>query len=349
VTEAITGLDLVEMQFRVAAGEPLPMTQGDVRIDGHAAEARLYAEDPERGFLPSTGRLLALQLPQGEGLRVDSGVETGSEITPYYDPLIAKVIAHGATRAEALERLAEGLDRTLVVGPRSNAGFLAALCRAPEFRGGKFDTGFIDRNLAELGAAPRGLDRAAAARGAQVLLQREHVRIAATIERAPDAPASPWDAADAFQLSGERRLALPILAEGETIAAQLAFGHGGVTVSIDGMAAAKDAAVVETADAVYVVRHGRQTKVALRDLSVDEAGDHGGGGLVRAPMHGKVLAVLVEKGAHVTRGQRLAIIEAMKMEHTLTAPIDGMVAEISVTKDAQVAEDAKVLVIEPAK
>jgi 3-methylcrotonyl-CoA carboxylase alpha subunit len=349
VTEAITGLDLVEWQFRIAAGEKLPLAQEQVPLNGHAVEARLYAEDPERGFLPSTGRLLALALPVGEGLRVDSGVEAGSEITPYYDPLIAKVIAHGATRPEALDRLASGLDRTVVAGPRSNAGFLAALCRAAEFRAGKFDTGFIDRNLAKLGATPQGLDRAAAALGAQTLLRRERKRIATTVEHEPDQPASPWDADDAFQLAGVRGMALPIIAEGETIVAQIAFGARGPVVNVGGAAAANDATAVEAADAVYVLRQGRQTKVALRDLTIDEAGDHGGGGLVRAPMHGKVLDVLVEKGATVTRGQRLAIIEAMKMEHTLTAPIDGIVSEIAVQKDAQVAEGAKVMLIEPAK
>ncbi len=179
VTEAITGLDLVEWQFRIAAGEKLPLTQGQVPLQGHAVEARLYAEDPERGFLPSTGTLLALALPAGEGLRVDAGVEKGSDITPYYDPLIAKVIAQGADRAEALDRLGAALERTIVAGPRSNAGFLAALCRAAEFRSGKFDTGFIDRNLAALGATPQPLDKAAAALGAQKLLERERIRIAA--------------------------------------------------------------------------------------------------------------------------------------------------------------------------
>jgi 3-methylcrotonyl-CoA carboxylase alpha subunit len=346
VTEAITGLDLVEWQFRIAGGEKLPLTQAQVPLNGHAAEARLYAEDPERGFLPSTGRLLALELPVGEGIRVDSGVKKGSEITPFYDPLIAKVIAHGASRGEALDRLTTALDHTIVAGPRSNAGFLAALCRATEFRAGKFDTGFIDRNLAALGAVPQGLDRAAVALGAQKMLERERTRIKKT-EQEPDAPASPWDAGDAFQLSGARRLALPIIAEGESLTAQVAYKAGAAAVTVDGAAAANDVIAIETADAVYVLRQGRQTKVALRDLAIDEAGDHGGGGLVRAPMHGKVLAVLVEKGAKVVRGQRLAIIEAMKMEHTLTAPIDGVVANIAVQKDAQIAEDTKVMLIEP--
>jgi 3-methylcrotonyl-CoA carboxylase alpha subunit len=347
VTEAVTGLDLVEWQFRIAAGEKLPLGQDQVPATGHAVEARLYAEDPERGFLPSTGRLLALQFPHGEGLRVDTGVETGSEVTPFYDPMIAKLIAHGKTRLEALDRLAQALDNTIVVGPRSNAGFLAALCRAEGFRKGDFDTGFIDRNLESLGAAPQGLDRAAAALGARTLVERERARIGASLMREPDEPASPWDSADAFQLADARQLALPVLAEGETVVAQVAYGPGGATVAIGGIALATDAVAVTAGEAVYVLRHGRQTKVSLRDLTLDETGDHGAGGLVRAPMHGKVLSLLVEQGERVTRGQRLAIIEAMKMEHTLTAPIDGTVTEIAVTADAQVAEDAKVMVIAP--
>jgi 3-methylcrotonyl-CoA carboxylase alpha subunit len=346
VTEAITGLDLVEWQFRIAAGEKLPLTQAQVPLLGHVVEARLYAEDPERGFLPSTGKLLALQFPQRKGVRIDTGFEEGSEVTPFYDPMIAKLIAHAASRAEALDRLAGALDKTIVVGPRSNAGFLAALCRAEEFRKGNFDTGFIDRHLVELGAAPRGLDRAAAALGVQTLVERERARIDGA--REPDEAPSPWDSGDAFQLSGARRLALPILAEGESAVVQVVYGPRGPDVSIDGVTPAADAVAVAAGDAVYVLRHGRQTKVTLRDLALDEAGDQGAGGLVRAPMHGKVLALLVEQGERVTRGRRLAIIEAMKMEHTLHASIDGTVTEIAVAQDAQVAEGAKMMLIEPA-
>ena len=177
VTEAVTGLDLVEWQFRVAAGEELPLQQHQVKLDGHAVEARLYAEDPEHGFLPSTGRLIGLQFPHAEGLRVDSGVETGNEVTPFYDPMIAKLVAHARTRGEALEHLAHALDQTIVIGPRCNAGFLAALCRASGFRKGDFDTGFIERNLAELGGTPQGLDCAAAALGAQKLVEKEQARV----------------------------------------------------------------------------------------------------------------------------------------------------------------------------
>ena len=169
------------------------------------------------------------------------------------------------------------------------------------------------------------------------------------IEREPDEPASPWDSGDAFQLSGARRLALPILAEGESVVAQVDYGRGGVKVTIDGVAPAADAVTVEAGDAVYVLRHGRQTKVALRDLALDEAGDDSRVGLFARPMHGKVLAILVEQGESVTRGQRLAIIEAMKMEHTLHAAVDGTVAEIAVSENAQVAEGAKVMVIAPTQ
>jgi 3-methylcrotonyl-CoA carboxylase alpha subunit len=341
VTEAVTGLDLVEWQFRIASGEKLPLKQDQVRLDGHAVEARLYAEDPEHAFLPSTGKLIALQFPDSEGLRVDTGVEAGDTVTPFYDPMIAKLIAHGKTRAEALDLLSNALDGTVAIGPRSNAGFLSRLCRAPEFAAGDFDTGFIDGHLEALGAAVQKLDQAAVALGAQQLLAGERARIAALSGSEP----SPWDADDGFQLAGARTLHVPIIADGRKLTAQVDYGRTGASLTVDAIAPAADAKAVTAADGVYVLRHGRQTKVSLRDATLDEGSGGNGGGLVRAPMHGKVLAVLVEQGAQVTRGQRLAIIEAMKMEHTLTAPIDGTVGEIAVAKDAQVAEGAKVMMI----
>jgi 3-methylcrotonyl-CoA carboxylase alpha subunit len=348
VTEAVTGLDLVEWQFRVAASEPLPLRQGQVALSGHAVEARLYAEDPEHSFLPSTGKLVALQFPQGEALRIDAGVEAGDEVTPFYDPMIAKLIAHGKTRAAALDGLAAALDKTVALGPRTNLGFLAALARAGEFRAGNFDTGFIDRNLDALGAAPQSLDRAAAAFGAQTLLQSEHARIAAVVEQEPDAPPSPWDAADAFQLSGHRLLALPLMVDGESIVAEVRFDAQGAQVTIAGTKPASDAVAIVSGNAAYVLHRGRQTIVGLRDVALDAAADHGQSGLIRAPMHGKVLALLVEEGARVKRGERVAIIEAMKMEHTLTAPIDGVVREISAAPNTQVPEGAKLMLIEAA-
>ena len=349
VTEATTGLDLVEWQFRIAAGEKLPLAQQQVTLDGHAIEARLYAEDPEREFLPSTGRVIALQFPKNDSLRVDSGVETGSEVSPFYDPMIAKLIAHAKTRDEALDRLASALEHTVLVGPRSNAGFLAALCRAQGFRKGQFDTGFIERNLVDLGATRRGPDGAAAALGAEALLAYEQDRLAVLSQSDPDQPTSPWDESDGFQLSGRRRLALPVLVDDQTMVAEVTYDPQGLKVSVEGSAPAKDAVVVANGDVIYVLRNGRQTKVALRDLALNEAGDHDTSGIVRAPMHGKVLHILVEPGTQVVRGQRLAIIEAMKMEHTLVAPTDGTVADISAAADAQVAEGAMLMRVVPTE
>src|SRR5689334_7796472 len=247
VTEAVTGFDLVEWQLRVAAGEPLPVAQDAVPLDGHAVEARLYAEDPERGFLPSTGKIHALALPDGQGVRVDAGVAAGDEVTPFYDPMIAKVIAHGATRETAIDRLAGALDRTMVAGVRNNTGFLAALLRTEAFRAGSHDTGFIEKNLAALAAAPREPDRAAIAAGAARLLARERARIA---ETAADAEPSPWDADDGFQLSGTRATTLPLDADGHTATATITYRGGEPLVTVEGEAAAGDAHVVDGDDAV---------------------------------------------------------------------------------------------------
>jgi 3-methylcrotonyl-CoA carboxylase alpha subunit len=341
VTEAITGLDLVEMQFRVAAGEKLPLAQGDVRIDGHAAEARLYAEDPERGFLPSTGKLATLELPVGEGIRVDAGVDAGSAISPYYDPMIAKVVAHGGDRAQALERLAGALGETIVIGPHANAAFLKALVSHPEFRAGEFDTGFIDRHLAEL---------------TKVDPQAEAGSIGAAVEAllAPKANGAangawrdPWSAADGFSLGPPRQLDLDILVDGHPRKAQVAW-RSGAQVSVDGVPAAREGVrVVQAAGGVVVIGQGVQRHVALKSYDTVDVDHLDGDGLVKAPMHGKVLAIFVAQGASVTKGERVAIVEAMKMEHALLAPLDGTVTEVSAEVGAQVAEGAKILSIEP--
>jgi 3-methylcrotonyl-CoA carboxylase alpha subunit len=348
VTEAISGIDLVEWQFRVAAGEPLPLQQRQVRLTGHAVEARLCAEDAEHGFLPSTGKILAFEIPAGSGIRVDSGVEVGSDVSPFYDSLIAKVIAHANTREAAVDGLAGTLDRTVIAGPRSNARFLTALLRASEFRAGCFDTGLIDRNLAMLGAAPQPLDRSAAALGAARLLEREQARFRGQDED-ENVLQSPWEAADGFQLSGRRTVSLPIIVDGEVVVATVGFGPHGALVDIDGVAAASDARVTVDADAVYVLRGGRQTVVRFVDFETVDVGRLSGSGTVTSPMHGKVLALLVKKGDSVRRGQRLAVIEAMKMEHAILAPIEGIVAEVVVAAGSQVAEKAKILLITPAQ
>jgi 3-methylcrotonyl-CoA carboxylase alpha subunit len=346
VTEAVTALDLVEWQFRVAAGEKLPLNQAQVRIDGHAIEARVYAEDPESGFLPSTGRIVALELPSD--VRVDSGVEAGGEVTPYYDAMIAKLIAHAPTRDAALDRLADALDRTAIAGPRSNVAFLASLCRANAFRQGKVDTGFIDRNLAALGAVPHEVDRAAAALGVAHLLNGSPNEDEPLNDEIP-APPSPWAADDGFQLGGTRALAVPIVIDGDSAVATVSYGRDGMRVAIEKMEPATDARVFEAGDDAYVLHHGRQTRVRIKDFAVAAAEAGAGDGVIKAPMHGKVLEILVGVGDSVTGGQRLAIIEAMKMEHTLRAPFAGIVTKVPVVAGAQVVEGAEIVVIEPSE
>jgi 3-methylcrotonyl-CoA carboxylase alpha subunit len=344
VTEAITGLDLVEWQFRVASGEKLPLQQTDVHLHGHAVEARVYAEDPANGFLPSTGRIVAMEMPAD--IRVDSGIEAGGEVTPYYDAMIAKLIAHAPTREAALDRLASALDRTLIAGPRNNVTFLAALTRASAFREGKVDTGFIDRNLAALGAVPHKLDMAAAARGVAQLLVGE---VSAPVDAGPVEANSPWAASDGFQLGGTRVLALPVAIDGETATATVSYGSGGTAVAIEGTPPATDARAFLAGDEAYVLRHGRQTRVRIQDFAIAATTAGGGDGVIKAPMHGRVLEIAVGVGDQVAVGQRLAVIEAMKMEHTLRAPFAGTVTAASASAGQQVVEGAQIMVIEPSE
>ena len=352
VTEAVTGLDLVAWQFQVAAGEKLPLAQSQVRFDGHAIEARVYAEDPEHGFLPSTGTIVGLDLP-GD-VRVDSGIEAGGEVTPFYDAMIAKLIAQAPTRQKALDRLRAALDRTLVAGVRTNVAFLGALCRAPEFRQGKVDTGFIDRNLAALGAVPHGPDRAAAALGLAHLFARAQMGEAVGDiggERVPPRENgievdSPWAARDSFQLGGTRSTTVPVLIDGGSADATVTYGRDGIKVTIDGTAQATDARAFKGEEDVYVLRHGRQTRVGLNDVSAAAVEAGASDGIVKAPLHGTVLELCVGGGDPVVGGQRLAVIEAMKMEHTLHAPFAGVVVEVAVSAGAQVGEGAQIMVIE---
>jgi 3-methylcrotonyl-CoA carboxylase alpha subunit len=344
VTEMVTGFDLVEWQFRIAAGERLPVTnQAEIPLHGHAVEARLYAEDPERGFLPSIGRLVALSFPKAEGIRVDSGVEEGGEISPFYDPMIAKLIAHAETREAALDRLGDAIDRSIVAGPRTNLAFLSALCRSADFRNGAFDTGYIARHHDELGLNVSGIDAAAAARGAEHLIARARPHPAADA----DAPASPWDIADGFQLSGPRTTTLPIMVNGEPQHAVLDFSAGTWRVTVNGAGPDPAAKLIEASPTVYVLREGRQTQVSLADFEADDADHAAGDGTVRAPMHGKLLAVLVAAGEAVVKGHPLAIIEAMKMEHALLAPSDGVVTEIAAVVGTQLAEGTRIMAIAP--
>ena len=359
VTEAITGIDLVELQFRVAAGEALPFVQEDVRIEGHAIEARLYAEDPANNFLPSTGPIASLYLAQPGGVRVDAGVAQGGEVTPYYDPMIAKVIALGATRDDALAMLHNALVVSSIAGPRTNRAFLCNLLALDEFRDGPFDTGTIDRNIAEL-APPRGdIDARAVAVGAAALLCEQ----SRAIVEAPSAARNgaffgdPWDMRDGFQLSGERSFSIAVDVEGKREIVHLDWRggmlHAGFGPAREALAweegwVSRDRALQAhvKGGVAYVLHEGEQTAVMLHDPA-QGAGGHGGpgDGVVRSPMHGKLVALLVSEGETVHRGQRLAIVEAMKMEHVLVAPHDGVVGELSAAAGQQVALGAKLLVV----
>jgi 3-methylcrotonyl-CoA carboxylase alpha subunit len=335
VTEMITGLDLVELQFRVAAGEALGFVQGDLKINGHAVEARVYAEDPEHDFLPSTGKLWALRLPEeGNGIRVDSGVAEGGAVTPYYDPMIAKVIAHGATRDEALDRLSAALTQTIVAGPKSNVAFLKALANHPDFRAGKLDTGLIEREKVALGAVEQPVDAEAVALAAFTLTVDQQVRLQKVATTRGAASSDPWATEDSFAINPFAVSSL---------------------ISVDGKLHTEDLprklqrvdSIVASNDGYLVIRNNRQTRVALFDpFDVDlDAMDDTGGAAIKSPMHGKLVALMVQAGDAVTRGQKVAIVEAMKMEHALVAPRDGVVAEVIGDVGVQVGEGARVVVL----
>jgi len=371
VTEAITGLDLVELQFLVASGHPLPFGQDDLGIRGHAVEARLYAEDPANGFLPSTGKLWALDLPEGEGIRVDTGVRQGDAVTPYYDPMIAKVIAHGATRDEALDRLSEALARTVVAGPKTNVAFLRALADAPGFRAGDFDTGFIDRDLDARLAGGGGRGPAIGAAAVKLLECQARAFNPSGLQAArqgkPAWTGDPWRKPDAFQLSGQRRTALLLDVDGEKAQAEASWDADAklrISIPAEDYEGSPDfdwsertandtfddgrGELVVTPDAIIAVHEGRQTRVAFFDPFAVDLEHLDGGGTVKAPMHGKVIGIFVAPGEKVAKGHRLAIVEAMKMEHALLAPSDGEVAEVLAEVGQQVAEGARLIVLKTA-
>jgi len=267
--------------------------------------------------------------------------------------MIAKLVARGPTRQAALDRLEDALfRRTLILGPRTNVAFLAALCQAPEFREGHVDTGYIDRNLAVLGAVPHAPDRAAAAVGVERLIEKLAAETSpgAVPEDEDSAAQSPWAACDGFQLGGLRILGIPIVVDGEGAEAMVTYGKDGPRVTIGGVEPARDAAALAlTEDEAYVLRRGRQTRVRLKDFSAASAAAEAGDGMIKAPMHGRVLQLFVAVGESVASGQRLAIIEAMKMEHTLHAPFAGVVRSVAVGAGTQVVEGGEIMLIEPSE
>ena len=349
VTEAITGLDLVEWQLRVAAGEPLPLGQGEIPISGHAIEARLCAEDPARGFLPSTGRLVRFEPHAGEGVRVDAGAEQGLAVSPYYDSLLAKLIAWGPDRATAIARLTDALECTFVAGPRTNTAFLHALLQHPAFAGAAMDTGLIGRELARLTAeAP---NPAAIACGVEEMLCRARESVedlrgyGGKGERL-----SPWGARDGFQLGGPRRQQLTVLADGVPTGVEVDWGPEGPRARLPGSDAAPAPPVpfqvAGDGSPFYVLHDMRQTELAWPTYEADAIDAAGDGASIRAPIVGRVARVFVKPGEAVARGDRIAVVEAMKMEHVLHAPRDGVIAKVAVAEGRQVEKGALIAALE---
>jgi len=328
VTELVTGLDLVELQLRVAAGEPLPLSQADVSLSGWAIEARVYAEDPAAGFLPSTGRVVAYREPRG--VRVDSGIEEGSEVTSHYDPLLAKVIASGDDRAQALAWLDRALAELRVVGPTTNAAWLRALLARPEVRAGELDTTLIERLGVAVPAPAEDLP------GLAVLALLGSPR-----------SDDPWDALDGWRLGGVRapvgmRLDGPA---GEVSAVAPSDGvrlvRGGLGIEGEG-GVARVVEVYPDGDAVWLVDAGVPSRWGL---AVDRAGARSAGGSLDAPMPGTVIDVRVEPGAAVAEGDTLVILESMKMELAIQAPADGVVTDVFVATGDRVAQSAPLVAL----
>ena len=332
VTEMITGLDLVELQLRVAAGERLPFRQEELKIDGHAIEARLYAEDPQRDFLPATGRLVHLAFPQG--VRVDAGVAAGAEITSWYDPMIAKVVAHGRDRTEALSRLLSGLRRTEVAGVTTNVEFLQRICESQAFREAALDTHLIERHREEL-LAPRGPLPQEVLQAAGLAELRHEERTAREQARRSGDPDSPWHAVDGWRLNEESRHELVFVHEGTEHRVRLSLPEENRI----------NAHCVRDGRSWHVFHEGERWTLALKDelqgLDIDAAS-----GSLAAPMPGRIVQLMVQPGAKVMKGDPLLILEAMKMEHTLSAPADGVVAEVHCAPGDQVVEGVELIRLE---
>lgn len=368
VTEKITGLDLVEWQIRVASGEALPLRQDQIRRHGHAFEARLYAEDPQRDFLPAIGRLTRLRPPsENEHVRVDTGVREGDSVTPYYDPMIAKLIVWDETRDAALRRLRRALADYQVVGVTTNIAFLGAIAAHPAFQALELDTGFIERYRSTLIPPLAAAPDEALALAAVTLLERRAEEARAKARSSTD-PHSPWRLAtgwrmnvdnhhDLLLLDGEteRKLVLHFRDNGHEVEIEggariavrdISFADGTLTATIDGYR--RSVPVVTQADEVTVLLNGIAWRLRLDDPMARAAEGEGGAGRLTAPMPGTVLSVLVAEGDVVEAGQALMLLEAMKMEHTIRAPKAGVVSAINYAAGDQVAEGVDLLAIEDA-
>jgi len=347
VTELITGLDLVEWQFRVAAGEKLPLAQDAIRANGVAVEARLYAEDPAAGFLPSPGRIHLARFPERPGVRIDTGIETGAEVPPFYDAMIAKLIGHGGTRGEAYANLTAALDDTVVAGPATNLDFLHKLAERAAQGGEALSTRFIERHLDEL-TATRGDD--AVIQAGAVALVTMTARDAGQMRRARSSePAGPWDAVDGFEYTGTRSLAYDVLADGKPHRVTLSWGPDGARPAMLAGGGGKPAELIEAGEDIIVWHNRRQVRMRWPERKSAGAGGDAHAGALRSPMPGRLAKLLVKAGDAVARGDRMAIVEAMKMEHVLHAPADAVVVSLPRAEGEQVEMGAVIAELKAVK
>ena len=363
VTEMITGQDLVEWQLRVVSGEALPLTQDAITIDGHAVEVRLYAEDPNKQFFPSTGTLKEFWMPEeSDGIRIDAGVRQGDEISIYYDPMIAKLIAWGDTRDAARQQLIKALGDVEVTGVTTNAAFLRDVVSHPVFASGEMDTGFIDTHQADL-LPGKGMAPATVVAFAALALAQERALIAAQGSDAD--PYSPWNDTGGWRLVGEATEPLTLV-EGDTAHnVSVTYAADEILIALEGLQGAAGTvrpaqsvieAIIDGArlsagvhmeeGSVSIMRDGSTWTFLVPDpLDVDDADAAASSG-VSAPMTGKITQVWVKPGDSVQRGGALIALEAMKMEHTLTAPADVRVAEVLAAVGDQVEGGAALVVFE---
>ncbi len=345
VTEAITGLDLVAWQIRVARGEALPITQTQVPLNGHAIEVRLYAEDPSNDFLPATGRLdLYRESAAGPGRRVDSGVEEGDEISPFYDPMLGKLIAWGEDREQARLRLLSMLDEFAIGGLKTNINFLRRIIAHPAFAAAELDTGFIPRYQEQLlpvaGTLSEAFWEAAAQAVAQSLPQLARL----------DDPASPWSLNSGLRAGLPPEVTLHLSCDGQDRALTLsAAGHGKLVdeqliVEHDGVR--RTLRAIRQGDALYLQWEGELRRITMHDpISAVEASHSHQGGLT-APMNGSIVRVLVEAGQSVEAGAQLVVLEAMKMEHSIRAPHAGVIKALYCQEGEMVGEGSALVELE---
>ncbi len=368
VTEKITGEDLVEWQLRVADGEALPKSQNELTINGHSFEVRIYAEDPQNDFLPATGKLVHMRMPrETEHVRVDTGVYEGGEVSIHYDPMIAKLITRDVDRKSALRRMASALNDVQIVGVTTNTEFLGNIARHPAFEAGEVETGFIPMYQNDLIPAPVTPDNEALAFAALDILLTRDAEAALHAAQSND-PYSPWNSTAGFRLNDDNHHDLILRHDGDDIAVKVHYRDAGYALDMpDGSAiivngehdqngaihaslnnVRKRATVLRDGNRLMIFRDGRADRLDIFDPLAAAGGNEGAGGGLTAPMPGKIIAVMAKAGQSVAAGDKLVVMEAMKMEHTISAPVTGTIKEVFFDVGDQVDDGAELIAIEEA-